>query len=96
MSPAVVVEGIGSSGLVPKPDTGVSWNTLQLGPEEGFVLSRVDGRTTINDICALVPFERTLTEAILWHAGEAQKSRDRFRAMNAADRAALLRFLESL
>ena len=39
---------------------------------------------------------RTLTEAILWHAGEAQKSRDRFRAMNAADRAALLRFLESL
>jgi CxxC motif-containing protein (DUF1111 family) len=39
---------------------------------------------------------RTLTEAILWHAGEAQTSRDRFRAMNAADRAALLRFLESL
>jgi CxxC motif-containing protein (DUF1111 family) len=39
---------------------------------------------------------RTLTEAILWHAGEAQRSRDRFRAMSAADRAALLRFLESL
>lgn len=39
---------------------------------------------------------RTLTEAILWHGGEAQKSRDRFRAMNAADRAALLKFLESL
>ncbi len=39
---------------------------------------------------------RTLTEAILWHAGEAQKSRDRFRALNAADREALLRFLESL
>jgi CxxC motif-containing protein (DUF1111 family) len=39
---------------------------------------------------------RTLTEAILWHAGEAQKSRDRFRAMNAADREALLRFLDSL
>ncbi len=39
---------------------------------------------------------RTLTEAILWHAGEAQKSRDRFRAMTAADREALLRFLDSL
>ncbi|MEJ1965012.1 MAG: di-heme oxidoredictase family protein [Gammaproteobacteria bacterium] len=39
---------------------------------------------------------RTLTEAILWHAGEAQKSRDRFRAMSGADRAALLRFLDSL
>jgi CxxC motif-containing protein (DUF1111 family) len=39
---------------------------------------------------------RTLTEAIVWHAGEAQRSRDRFRAMNEADRAALLRFLDSL
>jgi CxxC motif-containing protein (DUF1111 family) len=39
---------------------------------------------------------RTLIEAILWHAGEAQKSRDQFRAMSAADRAALLRFLDSL
>ncbi len=39
---------------------------------------------------------RTLTEAIVWHAGEAQRSRDRFRAMNAADRAALIRFLESV
>jgi CxxC motif-containing protein (DUF1111 family) len=29
-------------------------------------------------------------------AGEAQKSRDRFRAMSAADRAAVLRFLDSL
>lgn len=39
---------------------------------------------------------RTLTEAILWHAGEAQRSRDRFRSLNAADREALLRFLDSL
>ena len=39
---------------------------------------------------------RTLTEAILWHGGEAQVSREAFRAMSAADREALLRFLASL
>ncbi|MER8979682.1 MULTISPECIES: di-heme oxidoredictase family protein [unclassified Mesorhizobium] len=39
---------------------------------------------------------RSLTEAILWHGGEAQKARDRFAAANAADRNALLKFLESL
>ncbi len=39
---------------------------------------------------------RTLTEAILWHGGEAQKARDRFAAADAADRDALIKFLESL
>ncbi|MBB6413575.1 di-heme oxidoredictase family protein [Mesorhizobium sangaii] len=39
---------------------------------------------------------RSLTEAILWHGGEAQKARDRFAAASAADRDALLKFLESL
>jgi len=39
---------------------------------------------------------RSLTEAILWHGGEAQKARDRFAGTNAADRDALLKFLESL
>jgi len=39
---------------------------------------------------------RTLLEAILWHGGEAQPHRDRLIAMPPADRAALIRFLESL
>jgi CxxC motif-containing protein (DUF1111 family) len=39
---------------------------------------------------------RNLTEAILWHAGEAERSREAFRAMPAADRAALQAFVESL
>ena len=39
---------------------------------------------------------RNLAEAILWHGGEAQASRDAYAAMDAADRAALHRFLESL
>jgi CxxC motif-containing protein (DUF1111 family) len=39
---------------------------------------------------------RSLLEAILWHGGEAQAARDRVVTMPAADRAALIRFLESL
>ncbi len=39
---------------------------------------------------------RTLTEAILWHGGEATASRQRFEALSTADREALLLFLGSL
>ena len=39
---------------------------------------------------------RDLTEAILWHGGEAEASKERFRQMTAADRNALLEFLRSL
>jgi CxxC motif-containing protein (DUF1111 family) len=39
---------------------------------------------------------RNLTEAILWHGGEGQGARDRFAAMNKAERDALIKFLESL
>jgi CxxC motif-containing protein (DUF1111 family) len=35
-------------------------------------------------------------EAVLWHGGEALKSRDAFVALSATDRAALLAFLQSL
>ena len=39
---------------------------------------------------------RGMEEAVLWHGGEAQFSRDQFAAMSAADRAALIAFLRSL
>ncbi|MEO8589195.1 MAG: di-heme oxidoredictase family protein [Flavobacteriales bacterium] len=39
---------------------------------------------------------RSLLEAVLWHGGEAQRSSDAVRAMTAAERAALLAFLNSL
>jgi CxxC motif-containing protein (DUF1111 family) len=39
---------------------------------------------------------RSLTEAILWHGGEAEASREAFRALSAAERAARLAFLGSL
>jgi CxxC motif-containing protein (DUF1111 family) len=39
---------------------------------------------------------RTFLEAILWHGGEGEYSRNAVRQMNAADREALLLFLEAL
>lgn len=39
---------------------------------------------------------RGVAEAILWHGGEAEAAREAFRKLPAADRAALVRFVESL
>jgi CxxC motif-containing protein (DUF1111 family) len=39
---------------------------------------------------------RNLTEAILWHGGEAQRARDSFAVLGGRERQALVRFLESL
>ena len=39
---------------------------------------------------------RNVEEAILWHGGEAEKSLEEFKKLNANDRAALLKFVESL
>lgn len=39
---------------------------------------------------------RTLEEAILWHGGEAQAARDRYKALEKTERNALIRFLDSL
>ena len=39
---------------------------------------------------------RTIAEAILWHGGEGEAAKEAFRTMVAADRAALVVFLQSL
>ncbi len=39
---------------------------------------------------------RNTSEAILWHGGEGEKAREAFRTMKSVDRAALVRFVESL
>ncbi len=39
---------------------------------------------------------RSLMEAVMWHGGEALNARDKVKAMSAAERAALIKFLESL
>lgn len=39
---------------------------------------------------------RNVSEAILWHGGEAKPSREAFRTLSRADREALIKFVESL
>ena len=70
--------------------SGQEWRTPPLwgiGLQE-----RVNGHTTLlHDGRA-----RNLTEAILWHGGEAEISRERFLNSTREERSALLSFLESL
>jgi CxxC motif-containing protein (DUF1111 family) len=39
---------------------------------------------------------RNVTEAILWHGGQADKSREAFMTMSKDEREALVKFVESL
>ncbi|MZQ88714.1 c-type cytochrome [Frigidibacter albus] len=70
--------------------TGAEWRTPPLWgigltqAVSGHTLHLHDGRA------------RNLLEAILWHGGEAEPARDRVADMPPGDRAALIRFLESL
>ncbi len=76
-----------------RPDfeaTGTEWRTQPLW---GIGLQEtVNGHTNfLHDGRA-----RNLTEAILWHGGEGAAARNRFKKMAAENRAALIRFLNSL
>jgi CxxC motif-containing protein (DUF1111 family) len=70
--------------------TGNEWRTPPLWGI-GRVKQVLGGQYYLHDGRA-----RTLTEAILWHGGEAQPARDRFADLPAPDRDALIAFLESL
>jgi CxxC motif-containing protein (DUF1111 family) len=70
--------------------TGNEWRTAPLWgvgltqTVSGHTLLLHDGRA------------RNLTEAILWHGGEAEGARDKFAVLSKADRAALIAFVNSL
>ena len=69
---------------------GSEWRTAPLwniGLTEGVA----GGKAYLHDGRA-----RTLEEAILWHGGEAEASRETFRNMSTTERAAIVAFLESL
>jgi hypothetical protein len=56
--------GLGPDTLVPRLKP-TAMSALKLGAEEGFVLSRVDGKSTVAQICLLVPFAAQRTVEIL-------------------------------
>lgn len=82
-------EGL-ADGMIAGDANGKEWRTPPLW---GIGLTRtVSGHTFfLHDGRA-----RNLTEAILWHGGEARSARDGFANLEAADRLALIAFLESL
>lgn len=76
-----------------RPDFEASGNEWRTAPLWGLGLTQTvlpytgylhDGRA------------RTLEEAILWHGGEAERSKEVFRTMAISDRTALIQFLNSL
>ncbi|MDB6113036.1 MAG: thiol oxidoreductase [Pedosphaera sp.] len=70
--------------------TGSEWRTSPLW-SVGLTAELSGGEAYLHDGRA-----RSLEEAILWHSGEAEASKEAFRTMTAADRAALVAFLKSL
>lgn len=57
-------QGLGPDTLVPLPKPSALAG-LKLDVDEGFVLSRVDGKLTVGEICLLVPFDAEVTATIL-------------------------------
>jgi CxxC motif-containing protein (DUF1111 family) len=70
--------------------TGAEWRTPPLW-SIGLTAGVSGGEAYLHDGRA-----RSLSEAILWHGGEGEAAKERFRTMPGADRAALLAFLRSL
>ena len=70
--------------------TGAEWRTSPLWGI-GLTQGVSQGEAYLHDGRA-----RSLDEAILWHGGEADASREMFRKQPAKDRAALIKFLKSL
>jgi CxxC motif-containing protein (DUF1111 family) len=62
-------------------------------------LSGIGQAQTVNPLAGFVHDGRTRTrmlgQTILWHGGKAEKSKQSFRTMSAAERAALVAFLKS-
>ncbi|WP_052553758.1 di-heme oxidoredictase family protein [Enhygromyxa salina] len=89
----LLVHDLGQGLADGRPDFEATGNEWRTPPLWGVGLFSVvnDHQLYLHDGRA-----RGLAEAILWHGGEAQAARDGFVEQSASERAALLRFLESL
>jgi CxxC motif-containing protein (DUF1111 family) len=89
----VLVHDMGPRLADGRPDGGASGTEWRTAPLWGLgLLQAVNGHTRLlHDGRA-----RDAEEAILWHGGEAESSREGYKALPRAGREAVLRFLESL
>ncbi len=76
-----------------RPDFEASGSEWRTPPLWGIgLLEKVNGHTRLlHDGRA-----RNIEEAILWHGGEAEASREQFKSLTAADRKLVIQFVESL
>jgi CxxC motif-containing protein (DUF1111 family) len=91
MGPALAdASGVGPSDASGDPATAGEWRTPPLW---GVGLAKI-----VNPDATLLHDGRAadVQEAILWHGGEAEKVKAAFLSLSAADRAALLAFVNSL
>jgi DnaJ-domain-containing protein 1 len=65
LPPKDEIEGLGPRTDRPRLNTAMDLSRLKLTPTEGFVLSRVDGRATYEEICRMSSLGREDTLAIL-------------------------------
>ena len=84
MGPDLADENPGPDPLHREWRTAPLWGVGLTGGIAGFTGFLHDGRAL------------TLEEAILWHGGEAQASRDAFKALNQKEREALIAFVADL
>jgi len=89
----LLVHDMGDDLADGRPDFEASGNEWRTPPLWGIgLLPDVSGHSDLlHDGRA-----RDVSEAILWHGGEAEPAREAFRTMSAADRTALVKFVESL
>jgi CxxC motif-containing protein (DUF1111 family) len=89
----LLVHDMGDGLADGRPDFAAGPRDWRTPPLWGLGLSRV-----VNGNAALLHDgrARNVTEAVMWHGGEAQSAREAFRTLPAPDREALLAFLNSL
>ena len=89
----LLVHDMGPALADHRPDFGASGREWRTAPLWGIgLVETVNGHTNfIHDGRA-----RSLLEAVLWHGGEGARARDAVRRMSAMQRAALIKFLQSL
>ena len=89
----LLVHDMGEDLADHRPDFNAGGRDWRTAPLWGLGLS-----ATVNGQPALLhdARARSVTEAILWHGGEAERSRETFRNMSREEREALVRFLEAI
>ncbi|MCE9576086.1 MAG: thiol oxidoreductase [Deltaproteobacteria bacterium] len=89
----LLVHDMGDGLADGRPDFGADGREWRTSPLWGIGLAEtvLVGARYLHDGRA-----RTLDEAILWHGGEAEAARERFRRASSSDRAALVAFLMTL